>query len=282
MSYLEALFLGIVQGLTEFLPISSTGHLTIIGKLMGLISAENPERWTSFIAVIQLGTLLAIIIYFWKDLWNIFITFLNENLVKRKKFSEQDMNSKMGWFIILGSIPVAIIGLGFKDAIEGAFTKNLYVIATSLIVLGLILAFAERVGKFKREMKDITWKDSLIIGFAQSLALIPGSSRSGTTITAGIFVGLKRETAARFSFLLSVPAILGSGLLEFYSSLEYIQTDGLITLAIATIASAVSGYLTIAFLLSYLKKHSTMVFVYYRVFIGIIIFILIGLNIISA
>ncbi|NOX65316.1 MAG: undecaprenyl-diphosphatase UppP [Chlorobi bacterium] len=282
MSYLEALFLGIVQGLTEFLPISSTGHLTIIGKLMGLISAENPERWTSFIAVIQLGTLLAIIIYFWKDLWNIFITFLKENLLERKKYSEQDMNSKMGWFIILGSIPVAIIGLGFKDAIEGAFTKNLYVIATSLIVLGLILAFAERVGKFKREMKDITWKDSLLIGFAQSLALIPGSSRSGTTITAGIFVGLKRETAARFSFLLSVPAILGSGLLEFYSSLEYIQTDGLITLAIATIASAVSGYITIAFLLSYLKKHSTMVFVYYRVFIGIAIFILIGLNIISA
>jgi len=282
LSYLEALFLGIVQGLTEFLPISSTGHLTIIGKLMGLISAENPERWTSFIAVIQLGTLLAIIIYFWKDLWNIFITFLKENLLERKKYSEQDMNSKMGWFIILGSIPVAIIGLGFKDAIEGAFTKNLYVIATSLIVLGLILAFAERVGKFKREMKDITWKDSLLIGFAQSLALIPGSSRSGTTITAGIFVGLKRETAARFSFLLSVPAILGSGLLEFYSSLEYIQTDGLITLAIATIASAVSGYITIAFLLSYLKKHSTMVFVYYRVFIGIAIFILIGLNIISA
>ncbi|VAX24755.1 Undecaprenyl-diphosphatase [hydrothermal vent metagenome] len=282
MSYLEALFLGIVQGLTEFLPISSTGHLTIAGKLMGLISVENPERWTSFIAVIQLGTLLAIVIYFRKDLWNILITFLKENLVERKKYSEQDINSKMGWFIILGSIPVAIIGLGFKDAIEGAFTKNLYVIAASLIVLGLILAFAERIGKFKREMKDITWKDSLIIGFAQSLALIPGSSRSGTTITAGIFVGLKRETAARFSFLLSVPAILGSGLLEFYSSLEYIQTDGLITLAIATIASAVSGYLTIAFLLSYLRKHSTMVFVYYRVIIGIAIFILIGLNIISA
>ncbi len=282
MSYLEALFLGIVQGLTEFLPISSTGHLTIAGKLMGLISAENPERWTSFIAVIQLGTLLAIIIYFWKDLWNIFITFIKENIVARKNFSEQNINSKMGWLIILGSIPVAIIGLGFKDIIEGAFTKNLYVIATSLIALGIILAFAERIGKFKREMKDITWKDSVIIGFAQSLALIPGSSRSGTTITAGIFLGLKRETAARFSFLLSVPAILGSGLLEFYSSLEYIQTDGLITLAIATIASAVSGYLTIAFLLSFLKKHSTMVFVYYRVFIGIIIFILIGLNIISA
>lgn len=280
MSYLEAIFLGIVQGLTEFLPVSSTGHLTIVGKLMGLISAENPERWTSFIAVIQLGTLLAILIYFWKDLWSIFIAFIKENIVERRKYSQQDINSKMGWLIILGSIPVAVIGLGFKDIIEGAFTKNLYVVATSLIVLGLILAFAERVGKFKREMKDITWKDSVIVGFAQSLALIPGSSRSGTTITAGIFLGLKRETAARFSFLLSVPAILGSGLLEFYSSLDYIQVDGLLTLAIATIVSAISGYLTIAFLLSFLKKHSTIVFVYYRIFIGVTIFILIGLNII--
>ena len=281
MSFLEALFLGIIQGLTEFLPISSTGHLTIAGKLMGLISSENPEHWTAFIAVIQLGTLLAIIIYFWKDLWGIFIDFLNENIVKRNKFSEQSSNSKMGWLIILGSIPVAIIGLGFKDVIEGALTKNLYVIASSLIVLGIILALAERVGKFKRDLKDITWKDTLIIGFAQSLALIPGSSRSGTTITAGIFLGLKRETAARFSFLLSVPAILGSGLLEFYGSLEYIQFDGLVNLAISTIASAISGYVTIAFLLSFLKKNSTMIFVYYRIAIGLIIFVLIRASVIT-
>lgn len=280
MTFLEALFLGIIQGLTEFLPISSTGHLTIAGKLMGLISSENPEHWTSFMAVIQLGTLLAIIIYFWKDLWGIFIDFVNENLVKRNKFSNQSSNSKMGWLIILGSIPVAVIGLGFKDVIEGAFTKNLYVIASSLIILGIILALAEKIGKFKRDLKDINWKDALIIGFAQSLALIPGSSRSGTTITAGIFVGLKRETAARFSFLLSVPAILGSGLLEFYGSLEYIQFDGLVNLAIATIASAISGYLAIAFLLSFLKKNSTMIFVYYRIAIGIIIFTLIGTNVI--
>ncbi len=281
MTFLEALFLGIIQGLTEFLPISSTGHLTIAGKLMGLISNENPEHWTSFIAVIQLGTLLAIIIYFWKDLWGIFIDFLKDNIVKRNKFSEQSSNSKMGWLIILGSIPVAIIGLGFKDVIEGAFTKNLYVIASSLIVLGIILALAEKVGKFKRDLKDITWKDTLIIGFAQSLALIPGSSRSGTTITAGIFLGLKRETAARFSFLLSVPAILGSGLLELYGSLEYIQFDGLVNLAIATIASAISGYVTIAFLLSFLKKNSTVVFVYYRIAIGLIIFALIGASVIT-
>lgn len=281
MTFLEALFLGIIQGLTEFLPISSTGHLTIAGKLMGLISNENPEHWTAFIAVIQLGTLLAIIIYFWKDLWGIFIDFLKENFIKRNKFSEQSSNSKMGWLIILGSIPVAIIGLGFKDVIEGAFTKNLYVIASSLIVLGIILALAEKVGKFKRDLKDITWKDTLIIGFAQSLALIPGSSRSGTTITAGIFLGLKRETAARFSFLLSVPAILGSGLLKFYSSLEYIQFDGLVNLAVATIASAISGYVAISFLLSFLKKNSTMIFVYYRIAIGLIIFALIGASIIE-
>ncbi len=281
MTFLEALFLGIIQGLTEFLPISSTGHLTIAGKLMGLISNENPEHWTSFIAVIQLGTLLAIIIYFWKDLWGIFIDFLNDNIIKRINFSEQSENSKMGWLIILGSIPVAVIGLGFKDVIEGAFTKNLYVIASSLIALGIVLALAERVGKFKRDLTDITWKDTLIIGFAQSLALIPGSSRSGTTITAGIFLGLKRETAARFSFLLSVPAILGSGLLEFYGSLEYIQFDGLVNLAIATIASAISGYITIAFLLSFLKKNSTVVFVYYRIAIGLAIFALISASVIT-
>ena len=281
MSVIEAIFLGILQGLTEFLPISSTGHLTIAGKLMGLISVENPERWTSFIAVIQLGTLLAIIIYFWNDLWNILIDFFKENLFQRKKYSDQNVNSRLGWLIIIGSIPVVIIGLGFQDVIEGALTKNLYVIAASLIILALILALAERVGKFTRDLKDITWKDSLLIGFAQSLALIPGSSRSGTTITAGIFVGLKRETAARFSFLLSVPAIFGSGLLQFYESLEYINFDGWLNLIVATIAAAISGYFTIAFLLSFLKKHSTMVFVFYRIFLGVLIIVLISLEVIN-
>lgn len=281
MDLLEAIFLGIIQGLTEFLPISSTGHLTIAGKLMGLISVENPERWTSFIAVIQLGTLLAIIIYFWNDLWNILIDFFKENLFQRKKYSDQNLNSRLGWLIIIGSIPVVIIGLGFKDVIEGALTKNLYVIAGSLIILALILAFAERVGKFNRDLKDITWRDSLFIGLAQSLALIPGASRSGTTITAGIFVGFKRETAARFSFLLSVPAIFGSGLLQFYESLEYIKFDDGLNLIVATIAAAISGYFTIAFLLSFLKKHSTMVFVYYRIFLGLLIIILISLEVIN-
>lgn len=281
MNAIEAIFLGIIQGLTEFLPISSTGHLTVAGKLMNLISDQNPERWTSFIAVIQLGTLLAILIYFWKDLWNITIEFLRDNIIKRKGFSEQSSNSKLGWYVIIGSIPVVIIGLGFKDIIEGAFTKNLYVIASSLIALGIILALAEKFGKFKKEMKDITWKDALIVGVAQSIALIPGSSRSGTTITAGLFIGLKRETAARFSFLLSVPAILGSGLLQFYESLEYIDSSGLISLIIATIASAVSGYLTIEFLLRFLKNNTTFIFVFYRIFIGLTIFVLLGINILN-
>ncbi|MCF8240399.1 MAG: undecaprenyl-diphosphatase UppP [Melioribacteraceae bacterium] len=281
MSIIEAVFLGIIQGLTEFLPISSTGHLTVAGKLMGLISVEHPERWTSFIAVIQLGTLLAILIYFWKDLFHITIDFIKDNLISRKGFKSQTDNSKMGWYIILGSIPVVIIGLGFKDIIEGALTKNLYVISLSLIILGIILAFAEKVGKFKKELKDITWKDALLIGVGQSLALIPGSSRSGTTITAGLFLGLKRETAARFSFLLSVPAILGSGLLQFYESLQYIDFDSMVTLIIATIAAALSGYLTIEFLLRFLKKNSTFVFVYYRIIIGLSVLTLIYMNYIN-
>ncbi len=282
MSIFEAIILGIIQGLTEFLPISSTGHLTVAGKLMNLISTENPERWTSFIAVIQLGTLLAIFVYFWKDLWNIFIDFINENFLDRKKFTEQNYNSKMGWYIIIGSIPVVIIGLGFKDIIEGALTKNLYVISISLIVLGIVLAIAEKVGKFKKEMKDITWKDALIIGVFQSFALIPGSSRSGTTITGGLFLGLKRETAARFSFLLSVPAILGSGLLQFYEALDYIDTSGMITLFVATVTSAVSGYFAIGFLLKFLKTNTTFVFVFYRILIGLGILFLIYNNIIRA
>lgn len=281
MTIIEAILLGIIQGLTEFLPISSTGHLTVAGNLLDLISAEHPEQWTSFIAVIQLGTLLAILIYFWSDLWNITIEFLKENIVDRKSFSAQSLNSKMGWYIIIGSIPVVIIGLGFKDVIEGAFTKNLYVIGTSLIALGFILAIAEKIGKFKKDLDQIKWYDAIIVGIAQSLALIPGSSRSGTTITAGIFLGFKRETAARFSFLLSVPAILGSGLLQLYESLEYIDTSGIVTLAIATLASAISGYLTIGFLLKFLRSNSTFVFVVYRIIIGAAIIFMVFNNVIK-
>ena len=281
MSILEAIILGIVQGLTEFLPISSTGHLTLAGKLMNLISESHPEQWTSFIAVIQLGTLLAILVYFWKDLINVTKDFVHDNLIKPVKYSEQKINSKLGWLIIIGTIPVVIIGLTFKDAIEGALTKNLFVIATSLIVLALILALAEKIAKFRKDVEDITILDSIIIGIAQALSLIPGSSRSGTTITAGLFVGLNREAAARFSFLLSIPAVLASGALQLYEALKFIDPTMAVNIIISTIVSGVSGYLAIDFLLKYLKKNTTFVFVYYRIALGIIILIFLLTNIIK-
>lgn len=281
MTILEAILLGIIQGFTEFLPISSTGHLTVSGKLMGLISDNNPEHWTAFIAIIQLGTLVSILVYFWKDIFHITLNFIRENLIERKSFKEQNHNSLMGWFIIIGTIPIVIIGLGFKDIIEGALTKNLYIISGSLIVLALILAYAERVAKFKKGMEDITWKDALVIGFAQCVALIPGSSRSGTTITGALFMGLKRETAARFSFLLSIPAIFASGILQLFESLKFIEQLGVANLVVATIISGISGYIAIDFLLKYLRKNSTFIFIYYRIALGIAILSLLYFNIIQ-
>lgn len=281
MSVVEAIILGIVQGITEFLPISSTGHLTLTGKLMGLISEEHPEHWTSFIAVIQLGTMLSILVYFWSDLWNIFVEFIKNNLQKRVRYSDQPLNAKLGWMIIAGTIPIVIIGLLFKDIIEGAFTKNLYVISGSLIALAIILAIAEKTAKFKKEIKDVTLFDSIMVGIAQAVALIPGSSRSGTTITGGLFLGLKRDVAARFSFLLSVPAILASGMLQLIESLEFINYDIAVNLTIATLVSGISGYLAIDFLLKFLKKNSTLVFIVYRIVIGVLILILLYSNIIK-
>ncbi|KUO62887.1 UDP-diphosphatase [bacterium BRH_c32] len=280
MSIVESIILGIIQGLTEFLPISSTGHLTLAGKLMGVINPTNPKEWTSFMAVIQLGTMVAVVIYFWKDLFAILQNFLKDNLTQRKKIKEQSRESKLGWFIIVGTIPVVIIGLLFKDIIEGVLTKNLYVISGSLILLAIILWIAEKVGKFDRTEEKLSWKDSIIVGLAQALSLIPGSSRSGTTITAGLFLGLTRETAARFSFLLSIPAVFASGMLQFYQALEFITPDSLLTLSIATIISGVSGYLAIEFLLRFLKKNTTFVFILYRIVIGIIIIALLNLGII--
>jgi len=281
LSFIEAIILGIVQGITEFLPISSTGHLTLAGKFMGLISEENPERWTAFIAVIQLGTMISILVYFWKDLWNIFTEFLQNNLQKRVKFSKQSTNSKLGWMIILGTIPIVVIGLLFKDMIEGALTKNLYVISGSLIVLAIILAGAEKTAKFKKNIEDITVLDSILIGLSQAVALIPGSSRSGTTITGGLFLGLKRDVAARFSFLLSVPAVLASGVLQLIESLKYINYDLTVNLIVATIVSAISGYLAIDFLLKFLKKNTTFIFIYYRIALGVLILVLLYSNIIN-
>ncbi len=281
MNIIEAIFLGLIQGLTEFLPISSTAHLTIAGKALNLISPENPERWTAFIAVIQLGTMLAIVLYFWKDLFNITKEFLKENFIERRSFAKQNLDARLGWYIIIGTIPIVFIGLLFKDFIEGAFTKDLVVISFSLIVLGILLAVAEKSGNFKKEINKLNWFDALIVGIAQAVALIPGSSRSGTTITAGLFLGLTRETAARFSFLLSIPAVLASGLLQFAESVKYLNQSMALNLLVATITSVVSGYFAIDFLLKFLQKNTTFVFIIYRIVVGIIILGLIFLNYIS-
>lgn len=281
MSIIEAIVLGIVQGITEFLPISSTGHVTFTGKLMNLISANNPEKWTSFLAIIQLGTLIAVLIYFRKDIVNILKDFFAENLAKREKFSSQSQNSKMGWLIIVGSIPIFTLGLLLKEIIEGPLTKNLYVITFSILFFAVMLAVAEKTASFKKEMKDISIKDALLIGIAQVFSLIPGSSRSGVTITGGLFVGLTRETAARFSFLMSIPAVFASGLFQIYEALEYLDSSMILSLIIATIFSAISGYLAIDFLLKFLKKYTTFIFIYYRFALGILILILLLSNIIK-
>jgi len=269
MTILQAIILGLVQGLTEFLPVSSSAHLTLVGKAMGLISPEHPESWTAFVAVIQLGTLMAVLLYFARDIAQISTAFFRDNLTARKPLAEQSHESKMGWYVIIGTLPIVTIGLLLKKVIESSLTKDVTLIAWTLIVLALVLLFAERVGKQMRGFEAVTWRDALVIGFAQTLALFPGASRSGTTITAGLFIGLKRDVAARFSFLLSIPAVFASGLLQLKQALGFMNTQDLTTLVVATVVSGISGYATIALLLRYLQTHSTAVFVVYRVALGV-------------
>ncbi|MBM2814602.1 MAG: Undecaprenyl-diphosphatase [Ignavibacteria bacterium] len=272
MTILQAILLGILQGLTEFLPISSTAHLTLAGKYLGLIDPAHPEAWTAFIATIQLGTMLAVIFYFANEIREIASAFTSENFTKRKQpFKIQSQNSKMGWYVILGTIPVVIVGLLLSKVIEGGLTKSLPVIATSLIVLGLLLALAEKTAKFTKKYNSIKLKDALLIGLAQCLALIPGASRSGTTITAGLFLGLERESAARFSFLLSIPAVFASGIYEFYKTRHFLMANSGLALVVATVVSALSGYIAIAFLLRYLRTRTSYIFVIYRILLGVAI-----------
>ncbi|NLO19274.1 MAG: undecaprenyl-diphosphatase UppP [Ignavibacteria bacterium] len=274
MNIIEAIILGIIQGLSEFIPISSTAHLTLAGHLLDLIDPSHPERWTAFIAVIQLGTLAAVFVYFSNDIKKILNGYFSENIGKnRKAFREQSSYSKLGWLVILGSLPIGFLGLLLKNLIEGEFTKSPFVIATMLIVLALVLLIAEKTASFKKDINKISIKDSLIIGFSQCLALIPGTSRSGATITAGLFLGIKREDAARFSFLLSIPAIFASGLYEFYKSISYINSQDLLIIVIATLVSGIAGYFSIAFLLKFLKTKSTLLFIVYRVILGIVVFL---------
>ena len=277
MSFFHAVVLGLIQGLTEFLPVSSTAHLTLAGLFFGLIDPSQPADWTAFLAIIQLGTAAAVVVYFAQDLGRIIASSIGiAGALLRGKKPELDLHGRMGLLIALGTIPVVAAGLLLKDLIYSMFTKELSTIGTSLIVLAIVLWIAERYGRRVRGEAQTTWIDALIIGVAQALALIPGSSRSGTTITAGLFLGLTREAAARFSFLLSIPAVLASGLYELYQAREHLMDIGGSAVIIATLVSALSGYAAIAFLLKYLRSHSTFVFVAYRILLGAGIWFLIA------
>jgi len=278
MTLLQAILLGIVQGLTEFIPISSTAHLVLASRILRL--TLNPEQLTASIAVVQLGTLIAVVIYFAGDIWNISVAFIRDHLKLLARGTSAGETARLshdawlGWLVVIGSLPVAIVGLLFKKEIEGAFTKNLWVIATMMVVIALLLALAEAVANKQRQMKDLTVKDALIVGFAQCLALIPGSSRSGSTIMGGLFAGEARDTAARFSFLLSMPAIAASGLLELKEALHKLPQGSLSALLVGTIVSGIIGYLSIWFLLRFLRTHTTGVFIGYRLIVGGAILIL--------
>ena len=276
MNILIAVLLGIIQGFTEFLPISSTAHLTLSGKIFGLIDATHPEAWTEFIAVMQLGTLGAVLLFFRKDIISMTTALLHDvkSRGEGRGFAGYSARSRMALLIGLGTIPVVIVGLAFRHAIEGTLTKTTYVIAGSLVALALLLWLAEKVAKHTRTIEHVGWRDAILIGCAQALALIPGSSRSGTTITAALFLGLSREAAARFSFLLSIPAVFASGIYEM-TKIHGTTDLGLGNLVIATVVSGIAGYASIAWLLKYLMKNTTMVFVWYRIILGVVLTVLV-------
>jgi undecaprenyl-diphosphatase len=262
----QAIVLGIVQGLTEYLPISSTAHLRIVPAFMGW---EDPGA--AFTAVTQLGTMAAVLLYFRADLWRIARMWTAS--LRRPELRGQ-LDARMGWYILLGTIPIGIFGFAFADQIESG-ARDLYLIGTTLIVLGLILLLAERVGRRERSIAEINRRDGILIGFAQALALVPGVSRSGATITAGLFLGFDRASAARYSFLLSVPAVVISGLFELRKIGDE-EGAGFGPTVIATIAAFVVGYASIAFLLRWLARHSTAVFVAYRVALGALVLVLVA------
>lgn len=254
MTVWEAVVLGLVQGLTEFLPVSSTAHLAIVPGLLGW---SNPDL--AFKAVIQLGTLAAVLWYFRADI----VAIACDTLAGR---------SRLGWMIAAGTVPVVALGLLFRDWIE-QMNDSLQVMACALIGVGALLAVAEWTERRRlhpRSMTDIDWLDAILVGCAQAVALIPGSSRSGCTIAGGLFRGLTRETAARFSFLLSLPAIFGAGLFEM-RDIDWSSTTGTVNLVVATVVSGIVGYASIAFLLGYLRRHTMWAFIVYRVVLGVVL-----------
>ncbi len=274
MDVFQALLLGIVEGLTEFLPVSSTGHLTITEKILGL-SIDDPAV-TAFTAVIQMGAIAAVIVFFWSDIVAIASAWLRG--IARPEV-RGTFDYRMGWYVIIGSIPVVVVALLGKDLVTGAL-RNLWWVAGALIVWSVVMVAAERVGRQERDEKDLTLTDAVVIGVVQCISLIPGVSRSGATISAGLFVGLDRVTATRMSFFLSIPALTAAGLYELPSAVGGDISVGLTI--VATVVSFVVAYAAVAWLLQFVAHHPITWFVGYRVALGVVLIALLATGTIGA
>jgi undecaprenyl-diphosphatase len=274
MGLFEAIILGFVQGLTEFIPVSSSAHLRIVGEF--LPNAGDPGA--AFTAITQIGTEAAVVVYFWRDITRILSRWV-QSLVGR--VPRNDPDARMMWLIIVGSIPIVVLGLLFQKQIETTF-RSLWIVAGTLIVFGIILAVADTVGRKVKELSELNVPRGLIFGFAQALALIPGVSRSGGTISAGLFMGFTRSAAARYSFLLALPAVFGSGFYELFKSLHEPTVFSAFDTAVATVIAFVVGLGVIAFLMNWLGKHSYWIFVIYRLALGAVLVVLLSLGILPA
>ncbi len=264
MGWLEALVLGLVQGLSEFLPISSSAHVSIAGQLFG------GDPGAAFTAIIQIGTELAVIVYFAKDIGQIIKAWV---LALLGRIPRDDHDATMGWLVIIGSIPIVVLGLLFQDAIETTL-RNLWITVAMLAGFGLVIGIVDRLATHTRPLESLTWKHGILYGLAQSLALIPGVSRSGATITAGLAMGYRRPAAARYSFLLAIPAVTGAGIFQVYEAFEGGAHVVWAPTIAATAVAFVVGFAVIAWLLRYVSTHSFLVFVIYRVFIAAVVAVL--------
>ncbi len=272
MDYLQAIILGLVQGLTEFLPISSSAHLSIVGQLIG---GEDPGA--AFTAISQLGTEAAVLVFFWRDIVRI-ISRWAQALVG--KIPQSDPDVRIGWLVIVGSIPIVVLGYTFQDRIETDL-RNLWLTATMLFVFALVLYAADRVGRTELTLKGLSWKHGIIYGFAQALALIPGVSRSGGTIAAGLFMGYTREAAARYSFLLAIPAVLGSGGYQVAKIADDPVTPAWGPIIVATGIAFVVALAVIAWFLRYISTHTFTPFVLYRIGLALVLFGLLGAGVLQ-
>lgn len=274
MGWWEAVILGLVQGITEFLPISSSAHIRVIGPL--LPGGEDPGA--AFTAIIQLGTEAAVLLYFRKDIARIITAWVRalagkDGRSRAERFGSKNADARMGWWVILGTLPIVIAGLAFQDYIEGHL-RNLYLTAIVLAVFGIVLGIADKLGRKERELTSLRGKDAVLLGLAQAMALIPGVSRSGGTISMGLLLGLTREAAARYSFLLAIPAVLGSAGLELVTNadeLTHAGGPGVANTVIATIVAFAVGYVVIVWFLKLITHHTFWPFVWYRIGLAILI-----------